>query len=145
MINHNHHDSERLELCFGTGIWLFLDRENKISKRRKSVRIIVLLVLSGRLSNCRIFFSVLTGMEKKRKPYQQDSEAMELLLRFLDREQRAVHREHWSECSYATLSQSVEKQTDNLIYCQTITVSSKCKMHKKRNACAKWLFWLPFS
>ena len=65
LINHNHHDSERLELCFGTGIWLFLDRENKISKRRKSVRIIVLLVLSGRLSNCRIFFLVLTGMEKK--------------------------------------------------------------------------------
>ena len=55
LINHNHHDSERLELCFGTGIWLFLDRENKIFKRRKSVRIIVLLVLSGRLSNCRIF------------------------------------------------------------------------------------------
>ena len=34
---------------------------------------IVLPMLSGRLSNCRIFFILLTGMGKKRKPYQQDS------------------------------------------------------------------------
>ena len=45
---------------------------------------------------------------------------MELLLRFLD----------LSECSYATLSHSVGKQTDNLIHCQTITVFSNVKCKK---------------
>ena len=55
---------------------------------------------------------------------------MELLLQFLDRKQGAMHREHWGDCSYATLSQSVGKQTDNLTLCQTITVSSNVKCTK---------------
>ena len=44
-------------------------------------------------------------MDKKRKPYQHDSEAMELVLWFLDHEQGAVHREYWGEYSSATLRQ----------------------------------------
>ena len=46
---------------------------------------------------------------------------MELLLRFLDRKQRAVHREYWGECSSATLWQpgrkrrQERKEADNLI------------------------------
>ena len=47
-------------------------------------------------------------MDKGRKPYQHDSEAMELVLRFLDRKQGAVNREYWGECSSATLPQSVD-------------------------------------
>ena len=61
-------------------------------------------------------------MDKKRKPYQHDGEAVEMVLRFLDRKQRAVNREYWGECSSATLLQSVgvredkkEKKADNLI------------------------------
>ena len=69
-------------------------------------------------------------MEKTRKPYQQDSEAMQLLFRFLDRKQGEVHPEQWGECPYATLSQSVGKQTNNLIHCQAITVSSNVKCTK---------------
>ena len=77
---------------------------------------------------------------------------MELVLRFLDRKQEAVHRKHWGECSFATPSQSVgvreEKKENKLINsydCQAITVSSNVKWTKKRDACAKWLFLLPFS
>ena len=78
-------------------------------------------------------------MDKKRKPYQHDSEAMELVLRFLDRKQRAVHREYWGECSSAMLLQSVgergDKKENKLITsyeCQAITVSFKRKhMYKK--------------
>ena len=77
-------------------------------------------------------------MDKKRKPYQHDSEAMELVLRFLDRKKGAVNREYWGECSSATLPQSVDlrgdKKENKLITsydCQAITVSFKRKMYKK--------------
>ena len=77
---------------------------------------------------------------------------MQLVLRFLDRKQEAVHRKHWGECSFATPSQSAgvreEKKENNLINsydCQAITVSSNVKCTKKRDACAKWLFLLLFS
>ena len=84
-------------------------------------------------------------MDKKRKLYQHDGEAMELLLRFLDRKQGAVHREYWGECSSATTTQSVgvreDKKENKLITsydCQVITVSFK--RTKKHGARAKWLF-----
>ena len=85
------------------------------------------------------FVVVLTLVDKrKRKPYQYDSEAMELVLRFLDRKQGAVNREYWGECSSATLPQSVDlrgdKKENKLITsydCQTITVSFKRKMYIK--------------
>ena len=84
-------------------------------------------------------------MDKKRKLYQHDGEAMELLLRFLDRKQGAVHREYWGECSSATPTQSVgvreDKKENKLITsydCQVITISFK--RTKKRDARAKWLF-----
>ena len=51
-------------------------------------------------------------MDKKRKPYQHDDEVIELLLRFLDRKQKAVHREYWDECSSATPTQSVGVRED---------------------------------
>ena len=77
-------------------------------------------------------------MDKKRKPYQHDSEAMEMAVRFLDRKQGAVHREYWGECSSATLQQPVgvreDKKQNKLITsynCQAITVSFKRKMYKK--------------
>ena len=81
----------------------------------------------------------MTGVDKrKRKPYQYDSETMELVLRFLDRKQGAVNREYWGECSSATLPQSVDlrgdKKENKLITsydCQAITVSFKRKMYKK--------------
>ena len=76
--------------------------------------------------------------KRKRKPYQYDSEAMELVLRFLDRKQGAVNREYWGECSAVTLPQSVDlrgnKKENKLITsydCQAITVSLKRKMNKK--------------
>ena len=81
-------------------------------------------------------------MDKKRKPYQHDDEVIELLLRFLDRKQKAVHREYWDECSSATLPQSVDLRGDRkenkLITsydCQVITISFK--RTKKRDARAK--------
>ena len=81
-------------------------------------------------------------MDKKRKPYQHDDEVIELLLRFLDRKQKAVHREYWDECSSATLPQSVDlrgdKKENKLITsydCQVITISFK--RTKKRDARAK--------
>ena len=87
-------------------------------------------------------------MDKKRKPYQHDSEAMELVLRFLDRKQGAVNREYWGECSSATLPQSVDlrgkKKENKLITsydCQVITISFK--RTKKHDARAKWLFNCP--
>ena len=71
-------------------------------------------------------------MDKKRKSYQHDGEAMELLLRFLDRKQGAVHREYWGECSSATPPQTVgvreDKKVNKLITsydCQAITVFFK--------------------
>ena len=80
----------------------------------------------------------MTGVDKKRKPYQQDSEAMELVLRLLVRKHGAVNREYWSECSSAMLPQSVDlrgdKKENKLITsneCQAITVSFKRKMYKK--------------
>ena len=90
-------------------------------------------------------------MDKERKPYQHDSEAMELVLRFLDRKQVAVNREYWGECSSATLPQSVDlrgdKKENKLITsydCQAITVFfkhlSNVKCTKKRDPRAKWLF-----
>ena len=89
---------------------------------------------------------VLTGVDKKkRKPYQHDSEAMELVLRLLDRKQGAVNREYWGECFSATLLQSVgekrDKKENKMITsynCQAITVSFL--RTKKRDARAKWLF-----
>ena len=84
-------------------------------------------------------------MDKKRKPYQHDGEVIELLLRFLDRKQKAVHREYWDECSSATPTQSVgvreDKKENKLITsydCQVITISFK--RTKKHDARAKWLF-----
>ena len=84
-------------------------------------------------------------MDNKRKLYQHDGEAMELLLRFLDRKQGAVHREYWGECSSATPTQSVgvreDKKENKLITSydsQVITISFK--RTKKHGACAKWLF-----
>ena len=72
------------------------------------------------------------------KPYQHYNEAMELVLRFLDRKQEAVHPEYWGECSPAKLRQPVgvrgEKKENKLITsydCQAITVSFKRKMNKK--------------
>ena len=87
-------------------------------------------------------------MDKKRKSYQHDGEAMELLLRFLDRKQEAVHHEYLGECSSATPTQSVgvDKKENKLITSydsQVITVSFK--RTKKHGACAKWLFCLSFS
>ena len=80
----------------------------------------------------------MTREDKKRKPYQHDSEAMEVVLRFLDRKQGAVNREYWGECSSATLPQTVDlrgdKKENKLITsydCQAITVSFKRKMCKK--------------
>ena len=77
-------------------------------------------------------------MDQKRKPYQHDSEAMEMVLRCLGRKQGAVNREYWGECSSATLPQSVDlrgdKKENKLITsydCQAITVSFKRKMYKK--------------
>ena len=77
-------------------------------------------------------------MDKKRKPYQHDGEVIELLLRFLDRKQEAVHHEYWGECSSATLRQPVDlraekkKNTLTTSYnCEAITVSFKRKMYKK--------------
>ena len=76
--------------------------------------------------------------KKGKKPYQHDIEAMELVLRFLDRKQGAVNREYWGECSSATLPQSVDlrgdKKENKLITsndCKAITVSLKRKMYKK--------------
>ena len=70
-------------------------------------------------------------MDKKRKPYQHDTEAMELVLRFLDCKQGEVNREYWGECSSATLPQSVDlrgdKKENKLITsydCQAITAVS---------------------
>ena len=113
-------------------ICLFFDRENKNFKRRKSLNIVLFIQLKN-------FERVLTGVDKKkRKPYQHDSEIMELVLRFLDRKQGAVNREYWGECSSATLTQSVDlrgdKKEKKLITsydCQAITVSFKRKMYKK--------------
>ena len=91
-------------------------------------------------------------MDKKRKPYQHHSEAMELLLRFLDHKQGAVNREHWGECSSATLPHAVfvreDKKENKLITsydCQAITVSFKLKRTKNLNARAKWFLTLPSS
>ena len=98
------------------------------------------------------FVVVLTGVDKKRKSYQHDGEAMELLLRFLDRKQGAVHHEYLGECSSATPTQSVgvdkkeNKKENKLITSydsQVITVSFK--RTKKHGACAKWLFCPSFS
>ena len=84
----------------------------------------------------------MTGEDKKRKPYQHDSEAIKVVLRFLDRKQGAVNREYWGECSSATLPQSVDlrgdKKENKLITsydCQAITVSFKRKMYKKAYTC----------
>ena len=86
-------------------------------------------------------------MHKKRKSYQHDGEAMELLLRFLDRKQEAVHHEYLGECSSATPTQSVgvdkrENKNENKLITsydsQVITVSFKST--KKHDARAKWLF-----
>ena len=85
----------------GTGISLFLHRKNEKFKPRKSLYIVL-------LSCC----SFDRGRQKKRKPYQHDSEAMELVLRFLDRKQEAVHREYWGECSSATLREPVGVRGD---------------------------------
>ena len=81
----------------------------------------------------------MTGEDKKGKPYQHDSETMEVVLRFLDRKQGAVNCEYWGECSSATLPQSVDlrgdKKENKLITsydCQAITVSFKRKMYKKK-------------
>ena len=91
-------------------------------------------------------------MDKKRKSYQHDGEAMELLLRFLDRKQEAVHHGYLGECSSATPTQAVgvdkkeNKKENKLITSydsQVITVSFK--RTKKHGACAKWLFCLSFS
>ena len=118
----------------GTAICLFLDGKNKKFKLRKSLYIVV--------SSCCSFDR---SGQKKRKPYQHDSEAMELVLRFLDRKQGAVNREYWGECFSATLLQSVgekrDKKENKMITsynCQAITVSFL--RTKKRDACAKWLF-----
>ena len=84
-------------------------------------------------------------MNKKRKSYQHDSEAMEVVLGFLDRKQGAVQREYWGECFSATPPQAVGvregKKENKLIAsneCQAITVSFK--RTKKHDACTKWLF-----
>ena len=76
-------------------------------------------------------------MDKKRKTYQHDSEAMEVVLGFLDRKQGAMHREYWGECSSATPPQAEGvregKKENKLITsyeCQAITVSFK---HTKKN------------
>ena len=45
------------------------------------------------------FFCSFDRDGEKRKPYQHDGEAMELLLRCPYREQGAVHRDLWGECS----------------------------------------------
>ena len=76
-------------------------------------------------------------MDKKRKSYQHDSEAMEVVLGFLDRKQGAMHREYWGACSSATPPQAEGvregKKENKLITsyeCQAITVSFK---HTKKN------------
>ena len=78
----------------------FLDRKNRKFKLRKSLSIVLL-------------YFWLRSVDKKRKPYQHDSEAMELVLRFLDRKQEAMHREYWGECSSATLRQPVGVRVDD--------------------------------
>ena len=116
-----------------------MDREYKNFKRRKSLNTVILVPKSVRaFIQLQNFVVVLTRVDKKWKPYQHDSEAMEMVLRFLDRNQGAVNREYWGECSSATPPQSVDLREDKKVNklitsydCQAITVSLKRKMYKK--------------